>query len=30
QERGADDKLLALLRRALGKQEGVEVRWSRE
>jgi processive 1,2-diacylglycerol beta-glucosyltransferase len=27
---GADAELLALLRRALGDGEGVEIRWSRE
>ncbi len=29
EKRGADAELLALLRRALGDQEGVEIRWTR-
>lgn len=30
EEAGADPELLALLKRALGDGEGVEIRWSRE
>ena len=30
EEKGADSKLLALLKKALGNSEGVEIRWSRE
>ncbi|KPL16222.1 MAG: galactosyldiacylglycerol synthase [candidate division Zixibacteria bacterium SM23_81] len=28
-EKGADSRLLAVLRRAVGDREGVEIRWSR-